>query len=211
MYKAVIFGASMIKDYGITEGHIDNDSLIICADGGASHAFNLGISPHIIIGDFDSYDDSRHFPEARILRFAPDKDLTDTELAIMEAVRAHVSQITLFGCMYGRMDQTAANVQLLLKYTRLGVDIKMIGEDDIILVANKPIKIKKKPGYYISLFAMSQIVEELTLRGTRYPLERYMLRSGDAIGVSNEFEAGHADICFLKGELLIILSRKKEH
>ena len=57
---------------------IQSDDLVIAADGGLTHAQQLGIAPQVILGDFDSLG---YVPEdARV--FPVEKDDTDAMLAV---------------------------------------------------------------------------------------------------------------------------------
>jgi thiamine pyrophosphokinase len=209
MKRAVIFGAAPIGDYSFISGEIEKKDLIICADGGISHALFLGIKPDVIVGDFDSFEEENPFPEARVIKAEKKKDLTDTQIAINEAVRMKAFDLLLIGCIYGRLDQTFANIQLLLKYTRQGCQMTLIGENDILKVVTGSVSIEKKEGFYLSLFALSDTVRDLSIKGTVYELSSYTLTCGDALCVSNEFKEKQALIDFSKGELLIILSKKR--
>ena len=39
---------------------ISEDALLVCADGGYRHAKALGLTPHLLLGDFDSYEEKSH-------------------------------------------------------------------------------------------------------------------------------------------------------
>ena len=209
MSRSLIFGASIINNYEFIYKYLSDKDHIICADGGISHAIKLNIEPDIIVGDFDSMKVENPFSNTKIIRVSKEKDQTDIELAIQEAVKNKITDTLLFGCMDGRFDHTFANIQLLLKYSRKGITIKMINANNIVMVTNKSIVLNKRSDHYISLFALSSKVEKLCLTGMKYMLDKYILETGDAIGVSNEFKEEKAEIKFSSGELLIILSRKE--
>ena len=59
---------------------------------------------------------------------------------------------------------------------------------------------------YMSVFALFAPCENLTLKGTKYPLENYNLQPGSSLCVSNEILGDEAEIIFEKGKLLVILS-----
>lgn len=211
MRRAIIFGASKIKDLEYINKYIDKDDLIICADGGYAHVKKLGIKPDIIIGDFDSYDKNSIGDESIIISAKEEKDETDTELALTYALQRGIKEVLMFGCLYGRLDHTFANIWLLIKYKRLGMNIIMIGYDDVVMTAVNPLVIQKTENSYISLYSISEIVRGLTLKGLKYPLSGYDLKRGDVIGTSNEFIDDSAQISFDEGELLIIISNKRRN
>ena len=57
---------------------------------------------------------------------------------------------------------------------------------------------------YISLFAVGGNVEALSIKGLKYELENYTLKSEFPLGVSNEFTGKCAEITFNSGTLMII-------
>ena len=52
--RTVIIGNGNIKDYEYIKGKIRDTDFIICADGGYNHAQKMGITPDVLLGDFDS-------------------------------------------------------------------------------------------------------------------------------------------------------------
>lgn len=209
MKRAIIFGASKITDYESTRRQINNDDLIICADGGYEHAKVLGIKPDVVIGDFDSYDKSSITDAGLIITAKTQKDETDIELALLHAYETGSTDVLMFGSLYGRLDHTFANIWLLLKYERLGIHVTMIGDDDIVMSSLRSITINKIENSYISLYALSKSVKGLTLKGLKYTLLEHELKQGDVLGTSNEFISDIARISFDEGELLIIISKKR--
>lgn len=114
--------------------HLNNDDYIICVDGGYDLALAENISPHIVIGDFDSssknspvfsisaYDSSHtttydgshkenNSPE--IVRLPVEKDDTDTMMALKHGIHMGFTNIILIGGVGGRLDHTIANLQAL--------------------------------------------------------------------------------------------------
>lgn len=91
---------------------------IIAADKGLVFCREMGIRPDLIVGDFDSADKGaleyyrKRFPE-RILRFRPEKDETDTEIALTKALENTEGSITILGATGTRLDHVLGNIQLL--------------------------------------------------------------------------------------------------
>ena len=52
--KAVIFAGGDIGNYKKVRKYLSDSDLIICADSGAEHAFNMGVIPDLLVGDMDS-------------------------------------------------------------------------------------------------------------------------------------------------------------
>ena len=79
---------------------------VIAADGGMAHAETLDLSPELWVGDFDSTSEElaeRHRNVARHA-FPAEKDKTDGEIAIDEAVRLGAREIVMVGGLGGQAD-----------------------------------------------------------------------------------------------------------
>lgn len=91
---------------------------IIGVDGGMNHCDKMHITPHWIVGDFDSIDPEllKKFENEDLHRLQRAKDYTDLEVAIENAKRINeCAQIIIFGGLGGRMDHTLTNVLILLR------------------------------------------------------------------------------------------------
>ena len=75
-----------------------NADLLIAADGGLTHMQALGFVPDLLIGDLDSVtDDQVNWAQskgAKVMKFPMDKDETDLELALHEAVNSGCKNIS---------------------------------------------------------------------------------------------------------------------
>ena len=78
MKKAVIIAAGS-ADFIDTDGA----GIIIAADGGYDNALRLGIMPDLFVGDMDSVTEKVDIEKVMLNK---EKDFTDTEIAIEEAV-----------------------------------------------------------------------------------------------------------------------------
>ena len=78
--KAVIFAGGDIGNYEKVRKYLSGSNLIICADSGVRHAFNIGVTPDLLVGDMDSISrdslekveklgiKNRNFPSEKIIR-----------------------------------------------------------------------------------------------------------------------------------------------
>jgi len=69
--------------------------------------------------------------------------------------------------------------------------------------------IKAREGWSLSLFALSESVEGLSISGSKYELENGRLEYSFPLGASNEFR-GDACVRFESGMLLVICCRKED-
>lgn len=187
---------------------IESEDRVICADRGIIHAQKLKIVPDLIIGDFDSY--KSQLPEnVEILRSVPEKDDTDTMLAVKTAISRGAKKIRIYGALGGRFDHTFANIQTLKFASENGCQAEIADEGNRIMLREKGVhQFRKMDGWYFSIFSYSEELNIKSLRGVKYPLENYLMKNSFPIGVSNEFEADSAELSIDSGTSLIIFSRE---
>ena len=188
--------------------------LILCADGGYRLAEREGLLPHVIIGDFDTFDNMENdhrltrtdeaFP-SEILRVPVEKDDTDTMLAIKEAVKRGYKTLYISGGVGGRLDHTIANIQSLWFADRLGVRAFLVGQGQTLTVlTDGEACFSADCRGKISLFSMGDRADGVTVKGLKYETEGITLSGSFPLGVSNEFTERAAQVKVEKGTLLLI-------
>ena len=210
---AIIAGGDMNDAYPLTSKELFNDfKCVICADSGYKHAKRLGIVPDIIVGDFDSYDGE--LPQnAEIIRSVPEKDDTDTLMAVKKAIEIGCKTIFLFGALGGkRIEHTIANIQTMIYAHEQGCRIYIRSDDSILRTQSAEdgeVKYNNNSnGKYISVFALTESVDIEYMRGLKYPLENYHMVQSFPIGVSNEIIGKSACIKVKSGLALVIETKK---
>ena len=95
---------------------------IIAADSGMKHASTLGLMPELWVGDFDSSGSELMRDYALVPRqtHSADKDATDGEIAVKEALRLGASEIILIGGLGGESDHATAHLGLALHLAKSG-------------------------------------------------------------------------------------------
>ncbi len=209
--RGIIVSNGCIRDYNYTARYFEGVELVLCADGGAAHLKKLGVTPDILLGDFDSIsiEDLEQYQNAgvQIMKFPAEKDMTDSELAVEIAIEKGCREIVLIGSMGTRFDHTLANIFLLKKMLDLGVAGTAADEYNEIRLIRESIHLNREPGMKVTLLPMSETVEGVTTKGLYYPLKDATLRKGSTWGVSNEFVESAASVTITSGELLVITSR----
>ncbi len=92
---------------------VRQEDYLICADSGYRHCVQLGFSPQLVLGDFDSYAGVVQ-SDCELLRYPIEKDDTDTMLAVKQALQRGYERLLLVGMLGGRLDHTLANIQTLV-------------------------------------------------------------------------------------------------
>lgn len=206
--KAVIISGGTTPSYKLLHKELETSSYLICADSGANCVYNYNMCPNFIVGDLDSIDVEAlsYFKNKKvdILEYPPDKDFTDTEIAINKAIDLGVTEIVLLGCTGSRLDHMLGNIGLLLKCLKLGVAATVKDDNNILLMTDKSIVINGKKGDTFSLLPYGDSIYDLSIAGAKYNLKGVKLELGSALTVSNEFLEEEVQITFKKGILLII-------
>ena len=203
MAKCVIFCAGGFS--GLAEP-IQKDDLVIAADGGLVHTDRLGITPQVILGDFDSLG---YTPQGAQV-FPTEKDDTDAMLAARKGLDAGFREFIFYGALEGpRLDHTVSNFQTLQFLADRGASACLVGELQLVTVLkNGTLRFSGRPSGYLSLFCMGADCTGITLRGLKYPLTDAMLTPGFPLGVSNQFLEEPAVITVRDGSLLVIYDRQ---
>ena len=115
MNACFIIGAGPFYGLPVVPGRGD---FIIAADGGYRHCQEAGLTPNLLLGDFDSLDTLP--PSVEVLRYPVDKDDTDSMLALKLGLDRGFTTFHIYGGTGGRMDHTLANLQGLAYLAQRG-------------------------------------------------------------------------------------------
>lgn len=188
---------------------ITYDYCIAC-DKGAEYAGKMGISPDVIIGDFDSYegDIKKDYPNTEVLIYPAKKDDTDTMLAIKLALKRGYKHIIIENALGARLDHTVANIQSLnyiASYGGIGEIVSDTEHMRTITSSEGQIMLKKSTEYF-SLFALTDKVSGLCIKGSSYDVDNVVLTNNFPLGLGNSFADETVYISIGSGVLLIIQS-----
>ena len=187
---------------------------IIAVDRGLAAAGALGLVPDAAVGDFDSVDPAilAEFRRQEHIVWEvhqPEKDDTDTELAIKRALAMGASHIVLLGATGGRLDHLLGNIHLLFPCLQRGVQASIVDPGNKLYLIDGEHHFKKKDvwGTYVSFLPLTEEVRGITLRGFKYPLTDRDISIGTSLCISNELEDEEASITFREGVLVVVESR----
>ncbi len=185
------------------------NSYIIGVDKGLDSLHALHVRPNLVIGDFDSVDNGIRAiyagsPDAVVLN--PEKDYTDTHVAVLEALKRKPERIKLLGATGTRLDHVMGNLALLKLCLLQGVEAVIADEHNRIRMIDRQLRIRKDRQYgkYISCIPFSDRVEGLTISGFRYNLEGATIIKEETIGISNELREEEGLITLKTGYLLVM-------
>lgn len=203
MKKCIIFCAGGFNGLAAP---IEEEDFIIAADGGVAHTQNLGVSPQVILGDFDSLG---YVPSGAEV-FPVEKDDTDSMLAIKKGLALGYTDFVLYGSLDGsRLEHTVANFQALQYLADRGARGALVGLNQIVtLVKDGQVDFPAEFDGYLSVFCMGADARGVSIKGLHYETENAILTAGFPLGVSNRFVGQKASICVEDGSLLLLWERK---
>lgn len=203
----VIISAAPVENVEFIKNCIEPGSFVICADGGIDYAIACGITPDLLIGDFDSM--KTILPEnLEHIKLPVMKDDTDTMAAVKIGLQKGYRRFVFLCASDGRLDHTYANLCTMQYILSQGGEACMVDEKKTIyLVHDKSLAIEQAKGKTISVFPFACHYCTVTYKGLLYPLEHAKLYSdGFPMGVSNEIIQDYAEIQVHEGDALIILN-----
>lgn len=194
----------------------EQPQLLIAADKGLAFCEETGIVPTHIVGDFDTLGEAL-LPKYETMgvpvrKYRPEKDLTDTEIAVRLAAELGAQKITILGASEGnRLDHLFGNVMTMVPVQKSGIDCFMVDAHNRVRILTKPLQIRREEQYgkYISFLPLTTKVSGVTLRGFRYPLTEhcFTVEASGSLGISNELAEDVGTIEFREGLLLMVESR----
>ncbi|WP_445293273.1 thiamine diphosphokinase [Cohnella sp. 56] len=209
--RALIFTGGSLGPWSLALAQPDD--YLIGADRGALYLVEHGIAPDLALGDFDSVDGEAlariRAAAAETAEYDPvDKDWSDTELALREALARGYRDIVIAGGLGTRFDHSLANVQLLVVAAEAGAKAILVDAHNEIRLLTEGGRLEADARYpFVSLLPLTAEATGVTLTGFAYPLSDATLRQGMSLGVSNVLTADEGFIALRGGSLLVIRSR----
>lgn len=218
MRTLIITGGSFDREFAASFMAKNSYGYVIAVDNGLSYARELDVFPDMIVGDMDTHGkadiEEYRARGAQIIALEPEKDDTDTERAVREAVRIG-ADMDILCATGGRIDHLLASIHNLKIALDAGLDARIIDRGNIIFLRNKSFSVRRGecPKKYISFVAFSGEVTGIILKGFKYPLDGYALKPGISRCISNELTEDGGTVLFDEGEdrcLIVINSSDVE-
>ena len=204
--ECMIIGASPIEDDAVFREFPPENYYVICADAGYETAERYGITPDLVVGDFDS---AKTLPPKgnKVLTLPVEKDVTDTMYAVIKGFAKGYRSFVLVGCLGGaRFDHSLANLEVLqyiLQHSGYGVMAD--SHTKVFLIAGSRLRLTEMKGATVSVFPYGTASCTVTYQGLLYPLAHDTLTSGGVLmGVSNTITADTAVIRVHAGTALVL-------
>lgn len=198
----IISGAPVAGKLTVTK-----DEYVIACDAGVGHALRAGIHPDLLVGDFDTYQET--LPEGiPVLKAPAEKDDTDTMMAVRYALEQGFEQIRICAALGGRLDHSIGNLSAAAYVAKqLGSCYVYGAEETAILLYNDYVCLHRtKAEEFVSVFAWTERAGGVSYQGLKYPLTDATLTREFALGISNEFADEEAKISVKDGMLLIVIA-----
>lgn len=202
-----IFGAGSF--YGLPRP-IEKNDLVLAADGGWRVCQSLGLTPDLLLGDFDSLGEIPVFDH--ILRLPVEKDDTDMLRAVKEGLARGEREFHLLGGMGGRRsDHTVANMQTLAYLAVHGARGWLYGDGEryTAICGADSLTLEKRDAGILSVFCLGADTRGVTIEGAQYELKNAALTAFSPLGVSNHFIGKTVRVSLERGCLLIGISNKE--
>lgn len=209
---ALIFVAAPETSYDYIQEFLQAhpQPVIVCADGGIKHAQALGLSPDLVVADFDS-SNVKQVSGGEILQLQSEKDDTDTQTCMKELFKRGCTEATLVCATGGRIDHMLANISLLEEAAELGGRLTILDAQNQIFYHKGDSAVYPVPdGFqYFSLVPLDAILTDVTIQNAKYPLQDALILRAAMITISNEATAPEIIISIGSGSALVIFSRDR--
>ena len=194
----------------VTTG-VPHDAVIIAADSGWEYALQAGKTPWYLIGDMDSISPD-HLRDAmdrevEIIEYSPDKDHTDTELALRLAQDLKCTNIHVVTGGGDRFDHVLAMVHSLVHVAEDATVTAHIGQSFVRIATPQDVTtLNVAADDTISLIPLGGHAKGVTTSGLKWNLTRSTLKAFESRGVSNVAIDTTITIRIRTGTLAIIVT-----
>ncbi len=193
---------------------IADHDFLIAVDGGLHHLLELKRMPDLLIGDLDSITNQELQAcidqGVEILRFKAEKDESDLELALLEALKRGYRDLTIANAGGGRVDHLFGNLSLLFHPALHHAQVKMTDQSSVFYPLTQSITLKTQPGDLISLIPWQGSALGVTTANLAYPLDNETLLPYGTRGLSNVALGGEITVSLQSGQILLVHTPTQE-
>ena len=195
---------------------------IVAVDAGYAHLQAIGVTPTLVVGDFDSLG----FVPSDIptVRFPEEKDDSDLGLALDWCADNDIDSVSVYGAFAGRLDHTFAAIQTMAGFA-LGMHRAVRGISDTAQLVVVPgghrllmpgadqgldFCVLPKEQLTVSVISLSDCSRGVTIQGMKYELGGGDLTNCCSLGLSNELIGNDASVSLAEGCVLVTLPLYQE-
>lgn len=202
--RCVIIAGAPGADVATVKSSVCPDDFVICADSGCVTAQRAGVTPDLIVGDFDSY--TGELPAGcEIIRLCPEKDDTDAMHCVTEALSRGFRRFLLLAATGGRLDHTLGNLCLLSYLAEHGARGEIRSAHETVrLLTEGCHRLDGRRGQTFSVLPFGCGSVTVSYEGAQYPLDHGVLRNSEPMGVSNVFISDRASVTVHNGQVLFL-------
>lgn len=209
--KTIIFANGRIENLDLLNKLVQDNDYLVAADGGLKHIQAIRKVPDLLVGDLDSVDKSDlkwlEKQSVEIRKFPEKKDQTDLELAILEAVDRGAERLMIAGGLGGRIDQTLANINLLLIPEIQNIDVRIDDGMEELFLITRHAYIHGEKGDVVSLLPLNRPAMGVATKGLSYKLKGETLFPERSRGISNVMKKNVAEVSIESGVILCVHTR----
>ena len=178
--------------------------ILIAADAGYTALREAGLTPDLVIGDFDTLGAPPDHPN--VITHSPIKDDTDLILVVRWATERGYRRFEIYGALGGpRLDMTVASFQTLQMLRSRGARALLVGDGwNVTLLQGGTLRFPPEARGTLSVFCAGAPCDGVTIRGLKYSLEDGSLSGLFPMGVSNAFTGREAEISVRNGMLYVL-------
>lgn len=214
MKRIILFANGDLPNLESARALLRPDDFLLGVDAGARHILALGITPHLILGDFDSLTEEELYEfsaaDVTVKQYPSDKNETDLELALDYAIEAGFREIVILGALGGRLDQTLGNISLLTDLRLATLDVRLDDGLEETFFCRAQSEVRGRSGDIVSLIPWGSDVTGVVTQNLKWPLYGETLHPSKTRGISNEMLGDKASLKISTG-LLLIVHRRADH
>ncbi len=182
---------------------------IVGVDGGIQQILKQGKMPNLIIGDFDSY--KGILPNVETISLNVDKDLTDSEVAVLELIKRGYTEINIYGVEGGRLDHIYSNIMLIVFAGRQNIKATGILDNGHVTYFQKGSNtINANQGDVVSIFPYAK-THLKSSNNLKFPLKELSLEIPSKVsGLSNVALEANPSIEVSEGDGIIFVIKNSK-
>jgi thiamine pyrophosphokinase len=113
------------------------------------------------------------------------------------------TEIIMLGTLGGRLDHTLSNLYSGLDAIKQGIKITHISPAVRVDLVNRELAVKGQKGDLVSILALTDETQGVTIEGFEYPLQNVCLRKSDPYAVSNVMTGTNGTVFVREGILAV--------